>query len=98
MKKLNYLKRSILILFLFSQKWSTHYLKVSSSGVPCNPCMESIIQKINFLKNENCIFFAFFKNLKKQISFKFIFRKFNFGKLVKIDFIFRFYLPFFFFS
>ena len=66
MKKLNYLKRSILILFLFSQKWSTHYLKVSSSGVPCNPCMESIIQKIKFLKNENCIFFAFFKKLKNE--------------------------------
>ena len=66
MKKLNYLKRSILILFLFSQKWPTHYLKVSSSGVPCNPCMESIIQKINFLKNENCIFFAFFKKLKNE--------------------------------
>ena len=24
-----------------------------------NPCMESIIQKINFLKNENCIFSFF---------------------------------------
>ena len=66
MKKLNYLKRSILTLFLFSQKWSTHYLKVSSSQVPCNPCMESIIPKINFLKNENCIFFAFFKKLKNE--------------------------------
>ena len=26
-----------------------------------NPCMESIIQKINFLKNENCIFLHFSK-------------------------------------
>ena len=34
---------------------------------PSNPCMESIIQKINFLKNEICIFSKF----EKQISFKF---------------------------
>ena len=31
-----------------------------------NPCMKSIIQKTNVLKNKNCIFFAFFKNLKNE--------------------------------
>ena len=60
-----------------------------------NPCMKSIIQKINFLKNNLFFFFAFFKNLKNEFFFKFIFQKLNFGRLVKIDFIFHLYLPIF---
>ena len=47
--------------------------------------MESIIQKINFLKNEICFFLKF----EKRISFKFRFRNLHFGKLVKVNFIFR---------
>ena len=36
-------------------------------------------------------FVCIFKKFEKGISFKFIFQKLNFGKLVKINFIFRFY-------
>ena len=65
-EKIELLKKiNINFIFIFT-KMVTHYLKVSSSQVPCNPCMESIIPKINFLKNENCIFFAFFKKLKNE--------------------------------
>ena len=37
-------------------------------------------------------FICIFKKFEKRIFFKFIFQKLNFGKLVKINFIFRFYL------
>ena len=37
-----------------------------------NPCMESIIQKINFLKNENCSF-SFFKFWNMDLNFTFRF-------------------------
>ena len=37
-----------------------------------NPCMERIIQKINFLKNENCIFsFLYFWNINLNVIFHF---------------------------
>ena len=76
------------ILYFFKTKiecpfWPTDY-----------PCMEGIIQKINFMKNEIFIFLHFWK-FEKRISFKFRFRKSNFGKLVKVNFIFRFFLQIF---
>ena len=37
-----------------------------------NPCMESIIQKINFLKNKNYIF-SFFKFWNMDLNFLFLF-------------------------
>ena len=40
-------------------------------------------------------FFCIFWKFKKRISFKFRFRKLNFGKLVKVNFIFRFFCQFF---
>ena len=37
-----------------------------------NPCMESIIQKINFLKNEDCIFSFFnFWKINLNVIFRF---------------------------
>ena len=37
-----------------------------------NPCIEIIIQKINFLKNENCIFSFFnFWNMNLNVIFRF---------------------------
>ena len=37
-----------------------------------NPCIEIIIQKINFLKNENCIFSFFnFWNINLNVIFRF---------------------------
>ena len=60
-----------------------------------NSRLEGIIQNINFLKNENCIFCIFLKKFEKRISFKSIFRKLNVGKLLKINFICCFYLPIF---
>ena len=37
-------------------------IKMENEKIYCkNPCVESIIQKIIFLKNENCIFLRFSK-------------------------------------
>ena len=48
-------------------------LKISFNlKIVVNPCMESIIQKINFLNNK-IAFSCIFQKFEKRISFKFIF-------------------------
>ena len=58
-----------------------------------NLCMKSIIQKIYFLKNKNYFFLHFLKMWKT--NFFQIYIKLNFGKIVKSNFMFWFYLPIF---
>ena len=48
------------------------YLKIENWKMTKNPCMESIIQKVNFLKNEICVF-SFFKFWSMELNFIFIF-------------------------
>ena len=47
-----------------------------------NPCMESIIQKVDFLKNENCIF-SFFKFWNMDLNLIFVL-------FFKYEFLFQF--------
>ena len=52
---------------------------------------EKYNSKNNFLNCKNRVFLCFKKKFKTEI-----YQKLHFGKLVKINFIFRFYLPIFF--
>ena len=63
-----------------------------------NPCMKNIIQKNQFFEKQKLYFFRILYKFERRTSFKFTCEKFNFGKLVKINFIFRFNLRSFFFS
>ena len=55
------------------------------------------IQIRNFLKIENWNFFAFYKDLKNEFRSNLHFKNLIFGKLLKINFIFRFDLASFLF-
>ena len=72
------IQKIVLFLFNFKIKIEWHFrctdfgARIKIRGSKRNLCMESIIQKINFKKNENCIFsFLNFWNVNVNVIFRF---------------------------